>query len=104
MEIKRGASALQDIAQLEEVLRISSSASTDVPKEAFFNLTLRNLLGVLVDLKQFIEALARKRGGDSILEQVALHRALQETITGRFPNSCATPRRTQSRSRGATRS
>jgi DNA-binding response OmpR family regulator len=70
---------VHDIARLEEVLRKSTS-SADAPKEAFLNLTLQNMLGVLVDLKQFTEAFARKQGGENMLEQIALHRALQETI------------------------
>jgi len=70
---------VRDTAQLEEVLR-KSAGGPDAPKEAFLNLTLQNMLGVLVDLKQFTEAFARKQSGEKVLEQVALHRALQETI------------------------
>ena len=70
---------VQDIARLEEVLR-KSTGTADAPREAFLNLTLQNMLGVLVDLKLFTEAFARKQGGEKVLEQVALHRALQETI------------------------
>jgi len=70
----------RDLAQIEEVLRTTPGGSAGAPTEAYLNLTLRNLLSVLMDLKQFTEALAHQPGKEGLLQQVALHRALQETI------------------------
>jgi DNA-binding response OmpR family regulator len=70
----------RDLAQIEEVLRTAPGGSVGPPTEAYLNLTLRNLLSVLMDLKQFTEALAHQPGKEGLLQQVALHRALQETI------------------------
>ena len=68
----------RDLAKIEEVLR-TSPAGAAASMEAYFNLTLRNLLAALVDLKQFNEVLTRPGKGGS-LENAALHKALQETI------------------------
>ena len=70
----------RDLAQIEEVLSKSSEQTASGAVEAFLNLTLRNLLTVLLDLKQFTEALAQRPGKGDILKQVTLHRALQDTI------------------------
>lgn len=70
----------QDLAQIEEVLRSSPGGTAGAPTEAYLNLTLRNLLSVLIDLKQFTEAISQQPGKEGIVQQVALHRALQETI------------------------
>lgn len=70
----------RDLLQIEEVLRNSPGETAAAPTEAYLNLTLRNLLSVLVDLKQFTEALAHEPGKDGILERVTLHRAVQDTI------------------------
>lgn len=70
----------RDLAQIEEVLSTSSGESALGPVESFLNLTLRNLLALLLDLKQFTEALAQQPGKEGILKQITLHRALQETI------------------------
>ena len=69
----------RDLAEIEDLLR-TSPGETIAPTVAFLNLTLRNLLAVLVDLKHFTEAVAQQPGKDGILQQIALHRALQETI------------------------
>jgi YesN/AraC family two-component response regulator len=69
-----------DLAQIEEVLRASPNGTAAAPTEAYLNLTLRNLLSVLLDLKQFTEAVSHQPGKEGVLQQVALHRALQETI------------------------
>ncbi len=70
----------RDLAQIEEVFRKSSGPATLGPTEAYLNVTLGNMLAVLLDLKGFTEALARQPGKENILERVTLHRALQETI------------------------
>lgn len=69
----------RDLAQIEEVLRRSPAEAAAAPMEAWFNLTLRNLLAALLDLKHFNEALARG-GKTGALENAALHQALQETV------------------------
>lgn len=69
----------RDLAQVEEALRTSPSGMPG-PTEAYLNLTLRNLLSVLIDLKQFTEAISQQPGKEGVVQQVALHRALQETI------------------------
>ena len=70
----------RDLSQIEDVLRNSPGEAAAAPTEAYLNLTLRNLLSVLVDLKQFTEALAYEPGKEGILERVTLHRAVQDTI------------------------
>ena len=69
-----------DLAQIEEVLRSSPGSASAAPTESYINLTLTNLLSVLLDLKHFTEALAHSSGKDRLLEQVTLHRALHDTI------------------------
>jgi YesN/AraC family two-component response regulator len=69
----------RDLAQIEEVQRSSPGGRT-ASAEAYLSLTLRNLLSVLMDLKKFTEALSQQPGKEGVLQQVALHRALQETI------------------------
>lgn len=70
----------RDLAQIEEVFRKSAGQSPIGPTESYLNLTLGNLLAVLIDLKHFTEALAAQPGKENILERVTLHRALRETI------------------------
>ena len=70
----------RDLAQFEDVLRTSPHGTAGGPTEAYLNLTLRNLLAVLLDLKQFTEAVSQQPGKEGLLQQVALHRALQDTI------------------------
>src|SRR5262245_52247830 len=69
----------RDLAQIEKVL-LETPAGAATSMESYFNLTLRNLLTALVDLKQFNEVLARPDGKAGSLENAALHKALQETI------------------------
>jgi CheY-like chemotaxis protein len=68
----------RDLVQIEKVL-CETPAGAGSSMEAYFNLTLRNLLTALVDLKQFNEVFTRP-GKAGSLENAALHKALQETI------------------------
>jgi len=70
----------RDLEQIEKVLQELPAKAAAVPMEAYFNLTLRNLLAALVELKQFNEALARAPGKTASMENATLHKALQETI------------------------
>ena len=69
----------RDLAEIEKLLQ-TSPGDTTAPTVAFLNLTLRNQLTMLVDLKHFTETIAQQSGKEGILQQVTLHRALQETI------------------------
>jgi len=69
-----------DLAQIEEVLRNASGAASAAPTETYVNLTLTNLLSVLLDLKRFTEALAHRWGKENFLEHVTLHQAVRDTI------------------------
>lgn len=70
----------RDLAQIEEVLRHQPNGAAHSTVESYLNTTLSNILSVLVDLKNFTEAITTPPGQRKILEQVTLHRALQETI------------------------
>lgn len=70
----------RDLAQIEEMLRNQPSGAAPAAIESFLNTTLSNILAVLVDLKKFTEAVTTPGGQRKVLEQVTLHRALQETI------------------------
>jgi DNA-binding response OmpR family regulator len=70
----------RDLAKIQEVLGKTSEDTALGPVEAFLNLTLRNLLAVLLDLKQFTEALAQRPGQEDILKQITLHRGIQDAI------------------------
>ena len=71
----------QDLARLEELLRQApGGAGATGPTEAYLQLTLRNLLASLLDLKLFTEALARSGHKPGALPQPALLQALQDTI------------------------
>jgi CheY-like chemotaxis protein len=71
---------VRDLAKLESVLREDAAGPAAGPTEAYLNLTLRNLLTALLDLKLFTEALARRDNQASSLQEAALLKALQETI------------------------
>lgn len=62
------------------MLRNQPNGAASATIEAFLNTTLSNILSVLVDLKKFTEAVTTPAGNKKVLEQVTLHRALQETI------------------------
>src|SRR6185436_16134556 len=70
----------RDLAQVEEVIRRAPPGHAHGPVETFLTLTLQNLLSVLLDLKQFTEALARLPGQEALMHRVSLHQALVETI------------------------
>ena len=70
----------RDLAQIEEVIRQTPPGQSLRPVENFLTLTLQNLLSVLLDLKQFTEALARLPGKEALIHRVSLHHALVETI------------------------
>lgn len=70
----------KDLAQIEEVLRNQPNGASTATVESYLNSTLSNILSVLVDLKKFTEAIATPSSQRKILEQVTLHRALEETI------------------------
>ncbi len=70
----------RDLAQIEEVLRNQPNGAAPATIESFLNTTLSNILSVLVDLKKFTEAVTTPGGQRKVLEQVTLHRALEETI------------------------
>lgn len=71
---------VEELARIEAVLQEGAGESSAGPTEAYLNLTLRNLLTALLDLKLFTEALARREGQPGALQQAALLKALQETI------------------------
>lgn len=70
----------RDLAQIEEVLRSQPNGASTATVESYLNSTLSNILSVLVDLKKFTEAIATPGSQRKVLEQVTLHRALEETI------------------------
>lgn len=71
---------VRDLTQLESVLRDDTAGPAAGPTEAYLNLTLRNLLAALLDLKLFTEAIARRDSPAGSLQEAALLKALQETI------------------------
>ena len=70
----------RDLAQIEDVLRNQPNGAPTATIESYLNSTLSNILSVLVDLKKFTEAIAAPASHRKVLEQVTLHRALEETI------------------------
>ena len=70
----------EDLAQIEEVLRNAKGEEIAGTLQPLFQVTLRNLLAVLLDLKQFTEALAQQPGKENALKEMTLHRALRDAI------------------------
>jgi YesN/AraC family two-component response regulator len=70
----------QDLAEIEKVIGDRNEAGALGTLEPFFNVTLRNLLAVLLELKQITEALAQQPGKEGALKEVTLHRALRDAI------------------------
>lgn len=70
----------KDLAHVEEVMQKSPVTASNATTDAYLNLTLSNILSLLLDLKRFTEALTQQPNQKGLLEQVALHQALKETI------------------------
>jgi YesN/AraC family two-component response regulator len=70
----------RDLRQIEEVIQKTPASASNATTEAYLNLTLSNILSLLLDLKRFTEALAYQPRQKELLGQVTLHRALMETI------------------------
>lgn len=70
----------RDLEQLEKVICNSPIDSTASVTETYLNLTLTNILSLLLDLKRFTEALSSQPDQNIAVERVALHQALRETI------------------------
>jgi CheY-like chemotaxis protein len=70
----------QDLAEIEKVIGGRNETGVLGTLEPFFNVTLRNLLAVLLELKQMTEALAQQSGKEGALKELTLHRALRDAI------------------------
>ncbi|HXJ60108.1 MAG TPA: response regulator [Candidatus Dormibacteraeota bacterium] len=70
----------QDLARIEQAIGSRNEVSSLGTLEPFFNVTLHNLLAVLLDLKHFTEALAQQPGKEGVLKEITLHRALRDAI------------------------
>jgi YesN/AraC family two-component response regulator len=70
----------RDLEQVEKVIRNSPVGSNVSVTETYLNLTLTNILSLLLDLKRFTEALTGQPDQNIAVERVALHQALRETI------------------------
>ena len=70
----------RDLRQIEEVMQKTPVGASNTTTEAYLNLTLSNILSLLLDLKSFTEALTQQPRHKDLLEHVTLHRALKETI------------------------
>ena len=68
----------QELAKIEQAMGTRNEASSLL--EPFFNVTLRNLLTVLLELKQLTEALVQQPGKEGVLKEITLHRALKDAI------------------------
>lgn len=71
----------RDLAQIEEVLRAQPHGTAPATTTAFLNLTLSNILGLLIDLKKFTEAITHQAGQKDLMEHVTLHKAIVDTIS-----------------------
>ena len=74
------ATLARDLTQIEEVMQKTPVGASSATTEACLNLTLSNILALLLDLKRFTEALTHQAHQKENLDQVTLHRALKETI------------------------
>ena len=74
------ATLARDLTQIEEVMQKTPVGASSATTEAYLNLTLSNILALLLDLKRFTEALTHQAHQKENLDQVTLHRALKETI------------------------
>lgn len=71
----------RDLAQIEEVLRTQPHGTTPTTTAAFLNLTLSNILSLLVDLKKYTEAISNQPVQKDLMEHVTLHKAIEDTIS-----------------------
>lgn len=70
----------RDLAQIDEVMKKSPIGAANATTEAYLNLTLSNILSLLLDLKRFTEAFMHQPHQKEIIEHVALHQVVKETI------------------------
>lgn len=70
----------RDLEQIESVISNSAAGQTPSVTEAYLNLTLSNILSLMLDLKTFTDSLVRQPGHDSAAERATLQKAIRDTI------------------------
>lgn len=70
----------RDLEQIESVMHNSPAGSASSVTEAYLNITLSNILSLMLDLKTFTDNLTRQPGQEAAAERVALQKAVRDTI------------------------
>jgi CheY-like chemotaxis protein len=70
----------RDLEQIENVMRNSPAGNTPSVTEAYLNLTLSNILNLMLDLKAFTDTLTRQPGQEVAAERASLQNAVRDTI------------------------
>jgi DNA-binding response OmpR family regulator len=70
----------RDLEQIENAMRSSPAGNNPSVTEAYLNLTLSNILSLMLDLKNFTDSLTKQPGQEAAAERVTLHRAVRDTI------------------------
>lgn len=70
----------RDLEQIENVMRTSPTGNTPSVTETYLNLTLSNILNLMLDLKSFTDTLTRQPGQEAAAQRASLQNAVRDTI------------------------
>jgi CheY-like chemotaxis protein len=70
----------RDLEQIENVMRNSPAGNSSSVTETYLNITLSNILNLMLDLKSFTDSLTKQPGQEAAAERATLQKAVRETI------------------------